>query len=59
MVLLTLVTCSIPVQKVPSLQGDGTGQGVSSPHSLLDLAEQGELLGDAVVPCVFFLNFIF
>lgn len=58
-VLLTLVTCSIPVQEVPSLQGNGTNQGVSSPHSLLDLAEQGELLGGAAVPCVVFLNFIF
>lgn len=59
MVLLTLATCSIPVQEVPSLQEDGTSQGVSSPHSLLDLAEHRELLGGAAVPCVVFLNFFF
>lgn len=56
-VLLTLVTCSIPLQKVPSLQGDATSQGVLSPHLLLFLAEQSELLGVAAVLCVVFLNF--
>lgn len=58
-VLLTLVTCSIPLQKVPSLQGDGTSQGVLSPHLLLFLAEQSELLGDAAILCVVFLNSLF
>lgn len=58
-VLLTLVTCSIPLQKVPSLQGDGTSQDVLSPHLLLFLAEQRELLGDAAVLRVVFLNFFF
>lgn len=54
-VLLTLVTCSIPVQKVPSLPKSGC---VVS--SLLYLAEQRELLGDAVVLCVgFFLIFFY